>query len=95
MLSIPIQHTKTDWQLALEKWNDKLRIIILKQQEEMACRKESKKKLEKFIQSEGATIFKGRIQLVSEKEIIRIYLKKIGIGSITKADFSSLLARCI
>lgn len=93
MLSIPIQHTDTDWQLALEKWNDKLRIIILKHQEEMACRKETKKNLEKFIQSEGDILFKGRIQFVSEIDTIHIYLKKIGIGTITKADFSSLLAR--
>ena len=91
MLSTPLQHTDNEWHIALEKWSDKLRIILLKQEEEIACRKETKKNLEKFIQTEGEVLFKGRIQLISENKRIQITLKKIFIGSISKSNFITLL----
>lgn len=50
-------------QFVIEELANKLRLVILKEGEELACRKTTKKELTKFFEGDEKVLFKGRLQL--------------------------------
>lgn len=77
--------------LLFEPLGKRLKLIIGKADEEIACRKETIKNLENFLQSDESTIFKGRVQFHKINEEIEIILKTKPIAKILAADFKQVL----
>ena len=73
--------------LGVEHLEKKLRIVILYKKEELACRQETLKNLHYFIQSEKAHIFKGRLQLFKQTDVIVIEIKGKRLGTISAKNF--------
>jgi hypothetical protein len=76
--------------LALERYSERydkrLRLVILNNKgEEMVCRKESFGKLEQFLQTKEAHIFKGRLQLSKHLNKISVEVKGEVLGVIDVA----------
>lgn len=70
---------------------EKLRLVIFKNNEEFVCRIENRKKLNQFITNECSSIFKGRLQLIKEKEDVFVQVKGEIIGKIPETVFKQIL----
>ncbi|MFI5453244.1 hypothetical protein ACHMWN_13935 [Pedobacter sp. UC225_61] len=62
--------------LSFEQLGKKARLIISEAEVELACRKETIKNLKKFLTEDETKIFKGRLQLHKQSDIIEISTKK-------------------
>lgn len=60
----------------------KLRLVISNGTAELACRKESPGALKRFLASAETRLFKGRLQLRKDKEVVILVLKGEDIGVI-------------
>ena len=78
--------------LIIENNDHRIRLIIIENEKEAACRKEKLRKLEQFILLSEGGIFKGRIQLLKQGNRIDILMKNIHIGSIQALDLQNGLS---
>ncbi|MES2265557.1 MAG: hypothetical protein V4520_02275 [Bacteroidota bacterium] len=72
--------------LLIECHNKKLRLVITDGITELACRKETSGKLNNFLSSTEANLFKGRLQLHKKLATIDLLLKGNHIGCVTTAE---------
>ncbi len=70
---------------------EKLRLVVIKDEQEFVCRIENRKKLNQFITNECSSIFKGRLQLIKDKEDVFVQVKGEIIGKISKNIFENSL----
>ena len=70
---------------------EKLRLVVIKDEQEFVCRIENRKNLNQFIANEYASIFKGRLQLIKDKEDVFVQVKGEIIGKISKNIFEKSL----
>ena len=75
----------------IEPYENRLRLIVLKNEEEYVCRKETKNNLVKFFAGEDSTLFKGRLQLIKQNNEILIQAKSEILGSIPISAFNKIL----
>lgn len=75
----------------VEPYQKKVRLIILKEGIELACRKENIKPIYKFIEGADATMFKGRLQLEKRKNTINLLFKKEKVFSIKTSNLLVML----
>ena len=87
---IDLQH-----QFIIEKYKERLRLIIAQDFEEIVCRKETKKNLLNFLQNNEGHLFKGRLQLEKKEDDISIIVKGKLLGKIKKIDFEKLIDNAI
>lgn len=71
--------------------HEKIKLIVFKNHLEYVCRIENKKKLNQFLTSKDAILFKGRLQLIKKQEEIFIQVKGTIIGTISTCVFKDLL----
>ena len=89
MIQFPLSHLDT---LIIENIDHQIRLIIIENEKEAACRKEKLRKLEQFILLPEGSIFKVRIQLLKQGNRIDILMKNIHIGSIQALDLQNGLS---
>lgn len=80
-----------DLELALEPLGDRVRLVIVKDDKELACRKEYVKNLQRFLIGDEEKLFKGRLQLFKFKDEVEIILNKITIGKISLSNLKAYL----
>lgn len=83
---------ETPFTLKMESHHSNVRIIILKDNVEMACRIEKAKTLTQFLQTTNERLFKGRLQLLSNQNSIFIFVKGDVVYEISKDAFSKMLS---
>jgi hypothetical protein len=88
MLHYPLNKNYT---LSFETEGKKVRLVILDQDDERACRRESGKKLQEFLSADESQTFKGRLRLLKQGEEVSVFLKDECIGIVSRADFSRSL----
>ena len=69
--------------LGIEKYGNRVRLILVQHAKEMACRKESIKTIQNFLASEDSNLFKGRIQLKKCTNNILVFFKNQQWGEIS------------
>ncbi|GGI25990.1 hypothetical protein [Pedobacter mendelii] len=82
---------QNDLNFSFEKLPDTIRLIISKNNEEWACRKEKLKNLISFLEADEMHIFKGRLQLFKSGNKIDIQVKNKKISSISTETFQQAL----
>ncbi|RZL20725.1 MAG: hypothetical protein EOO96_24720, partial [Pedobacter sp.] len=60
--------------LVFEPADKKVRLIVLQADEELVCRKETIKNLQQFLSAQKAHLFKGRLQLSKNEDVIEVLL---------------------
>ncbi|MNK17137.1 hypothetical protein D3C87_353210 [compost metagenome] len=76
---------------SIEPLVNSVRLIVSEVDHEIACRKETIKNLNSFLESDNEKIFKGRLQLSKLDQDIEVIINKIPIGKIPLYSFSQLL----
>ncbi|SOD14202.1 hypothetical protein SAMN06297358_1455 [Pedobacter xixiisoli] len=76
---------------SIEPLVNSVRLIVSEVDHEIACRKETIKNLNSFLEGDNENIFKGRLQLSKLDQDIEIIINKIPIGKIPLYSFSKLL----
>jgi len=71
-----------DFQFDFDLYKDRVRLILLKDKTELACRKERFSKLIQFADLNEGEIFKGRIKLFKWKTYIEVHFKNQLVGII-------------
>ena len=85
-------HTQLALERYSERFDNRLRLVIINSKgEQLACRKESFKKMELFMETEDKHIFKGRLQLFKIADKISVQVKGENIGSIDAGLFRQRL----
>ncbi|MBD1364107.1 hypothetical protein IDJ77_09830 [Mucilaginibacter sp. ZT4R22] len=77
--------------LLIEPADKKLRLVISDEGSELACRKESRGKLKRFLSSAETSIFKGRLQLHKNNNTVAVILKGEDVGVIRLAELEKAL----
>ncbi|MBB2145038.1 hypothetical protein GM921_06060 [Pedobacter sp. LMG 31464] len=77
--------------LSFEPLGKKVRLIISEDDAELACRKETIKNLKHFLTEDETKIFKGRLQLNKQGDIIEVLLKNKPIAVVSSIDFEQIL----
>ena len=67
------------------------RLVIYKKNEEWICRKERLSKLFTFLHGPDTQIFKGRLRLYKQGEIIHVEVKGIRVGMIGVKEFLGMI----
>lgn len=89
MTPLPLQD---DFSFGLERQEKNVRLIVYQYGNEYVCRKERFSVLERFIESDTAHLFRGRLQLYKYATGIGIAVKGTILGSVDPDDFKSRLA---
>ena len=76
----------------MERDERKLRLIVLDNKIELACRKETFGNLQRFIDADDAHAFKGRLQLYKHHNNISVELKGEKLGTIAAGKFKNFVA---
>lgn len=76
---------------SIEPLVNSVRLIVTKASQEIACRKETIRKLNSFLEGDNEKIFKGRLQLSKLDQDIEVIINNIPIGKIPLYSFSQLL----
>lgn len=77
--------------LRIEPYNDKVRVIVLLNNEEYVCRIALLPKLLDFAAAKEAHVFKGRLQLYKEAGLINVLAKGEVAGIIEENTFINYL----
>jgi hypothetical protein len=77
--------------LSFEPLDKRVRLVVFSEGKELACRKETIKKLELFLATDETHLFKGRLQLNKKKDLINIVLKNQSVGVISSTELSKAL----
>lgn len=80
-----------NYTFSFETEGKKVRLVILDQDDEQACRRESGKKLLDFLSMDESQAFKGRLRLLKQGEEVSVFLKDECIGIVSRTDFSRSL----
>lgn len=78
--------------LGIERNEKKVRLVILDNKKELACRKETFGNLHKFIAANNAHAFKGRLQLFKHHDTISVEVKGEKLGSVSAVSLEKYLA---
>lgn len=87
-----IEINKNIWFCA-DAENKKIRLSLNDGREDLACRREFPSKLLRFIDGDDGHLFKGRLQLYKEVDMISILFKGQPMGQLNATNFSLLLNR--
>jgi hypothetical protein len=79
--------------LGIERDEKKVRLVVLDNKKELACRKETFDNLHKFIVANHAHAFKGRLQLFKQDEHISVEVKGEKLGSVAASTFGNCLSK--
>lgn len=90
MPPIPLNN---NFQLNTELYKDRVRLVLLKDNTEIACRKESFNKLIQFVNLHEGEIFKGRIKLFKHKTSIEVHFKDQLVGIIDRQLFLDMIKK--
>lgn len=77
--------------LSFEPVGKKIRLAILEADVELVCRKETIKNLRDFMVKDELKIFKGRLQLNKQKDIIEVVMKDKPIAIVSAINFEQVL----
>ncbi len=77
--------------LLIEPADKKLRLVVSDEGSELACRKESRGKLIRFLSSAETSIFKGRLQLRKNNSTVVVVLKGEDMGAIGLEELQKAL----
>lgn len=77
--------------LLFEPTDRKVRLVVLQADEELVCRKETIKNLQQFLSTERAHLFKGRLQLNKNYNVIEVLVKQNSAGVISSNTFKKVL----
>ena len=77
--------------LLIEPADKKLRLVVSDEGSELACRKESRGKLKRFLSSAETSIFKGRLQLRKNNSTVVVVLKGEDMGVIALEELQKAL----
>jgi len=91
MISVNITSNQPDIGFAIEPQDHRVRLILLQANKELACRKETTKRLQSFIDTDNETAFKGRLRLLTMDKQVAVYFKQTLVGHVNKEDFISIL----
>ena len=80
------------FQLSLERFEKRVRVIVTNDNAEFVCRKESFKNLETFLQSGKSHIFKGRLQLYKDINDVHVKAKGETLGKIPAVQLEKYLS---
>ena len=69
-------------QFCIEPFENRLRVVVLKDGVEWVCRKESFSKMNRFLNDNTNRIFKGRLQLIKSDHKITVEVKGETVGII-------------
>ncbi len=76
-----------DITLETEMEDGKLRLIIVKGNEEWVCHKTTLKEINQFLAGEEHSLFKGRLQLIKDQDNILIKVKDEIVGVVDSKCF--------
>jgi hypothetical protein len=79
--------------LGLERDEKKVRLVVLDNKKELACRKETFGNLQKFIAANNAHAFKGRLQLLKHHDTISVEVKGEKLGAVAASTFGNCLVK--
>ena len=79
--------------LGIERFEEKVRLVVLENKKELACRKETFGNLHKFIAANKAHAFKGRLQLFKHRDIINVEVKGEKLGAVAVNKFGDCLSK--
>ncbi len=82
---------KRNTRLVIEPSDKKLRLIIINNNQEIACRKEFRNKIIDFLEKENEWLFKGRLQLRKNNNLVEVYFKKALVDCISIPLFTKML----
>lgn len=68
--------------LNIEKYDSRVRLIVLDNGKELVCRKERISSLYKFLDLENGEIFKGRLRLSKKENKIEVIVKNNVVGQV-------------
>jgi hypothetical protein len=88
MGSLPL---KNNFSLGMERYANRVRLVIYKDAQEYVCRKEAFPVLEKFTATSTDHIFRGRLQLHKDAGEIHVEVKGEILGSIPVNQFKKKL----
>lgn len=77
--------------LCIEKYDTRVRLVIVQNANEKACRKEHLNTIEHFLTNTDCTLFKGRLQLRKQSDYLFVLLKGESIGQISTEYLSQKL----
>ena len=77
--------------LGIEKYDNRVRLVIVQNANEKACRKEHLKTIQHFLTNTDSTLFKGRLQLRKHSDNLSVLLKGECIGQISVEYLSQKL----
>jgi hypothetical protein len=77
----------------MERYDNSIRLVVYKDDEEYVCRKEALSVLEKFTEKNTAHIFRGRLQLHKDTGDIHVEVKGAILGTVRLSDFKKRLTR--
>ena len=76
---------------SVEPKGKNIRLIASEADVELACRKESLKRINNFLSIENEHLFKGRLQLIKHKNQIDVKIKGLIVGSMEVQQFKEAL----
>ena len=79
--------------LGIERFEEKVRLVVLENKKELACRKETFGNLHKFIAANNAHAFKGRLQLFKYRDTISVEVKGEKLGAVAVNKFGDCLSK--
>lgn len=79
------------YSLSFEHQGEQIRLILLEDNVALVCRKETLKNLNSFLLKEELKIFKGRLQLYKQKDIIEVIMKGKPIAILSSGKFENAL----
>jgi hypothetical protein len=82
---------KDDFIMRIVPYNNKVKLIIIRNNEEYVCRMEMLHKLKEFTELKEARIFRGRLQLFKEEGLINVIAKGEVAGIIDEDSFTRCL----
>jgi len=76
----------------IERHEKKVRLVVFDKKEELACRKETFRNLQRFVELNEGHVFKGRLQLFKKLDAIHIQVKGEKIGSVSAMNLKKCLS---
>lgn len=80
-----------NYSFGVENLGNRYRLVVHNNEKELACRKEKRNILLNFLSETSGHLFRGRLQLKKEQEVIQVYLKGECIGSLTSTQMEKYL----
>ena len=88
MTSLPL---RDNFSLGMERYENRVRLVVFRDKEEWVCRKEGFAALEKFTETTADHIFRGRLRLHKDAAEIHVEVKGEILGTISVNQFKKKL----